>query len=76
MKTTPTTTGVRIQASTAKENAIVACMVQMLYVAPFVTDEEKARHSVQINTGATWRNWVEIPSRLYYGHLERIADGK
>lgn len=76
MKTTPTTEGIRIQASTAKENPIVAVIVELLQLVPTVSAEERARHSVQVNAGETWRNWVEIPSRLYYGPLRRLADGE
>ncbi|MCO8124508.1 hypothetical protein NHH03_22405 [Stieleria sp. TO1_6] len=73
MKVTTTTCGVRVQASTAKENAVVTVMVQLLAMAAGVTDEEQSRHSVQQGPDATWRNWVEIPSRLYYGPLKQAS---
>lgn len=77
MKITETTTGVRLQASTARENAIIAVMVELLHLAPATTADEAERHSVQcesqVDPSATWRNWVEIPSRLYYGALRRLV---
>lgn len=73
VKVTKTTTGVRLQASTAKGNNIIAVMVELLTLAPSTTAEETERHSVQAEPSATWRNWVEIPRRLYYGTLDRLA---
>lgn len=74
MKITKTLCGVRIQASSTKENPIVGVMVELLNVAPSITDEERKRHS-ELADGDTWRNWVEIPSRLYYGQMATLPDG-
>ncbi|MDV6030368.1 MAG: hypothetical protein F9B45_09730 [Phycisphaera sp. RhM] len=74
MKITETRNGYRIQASTSKENPIVAAMVALLQSSPEITTDERERHS-ELADGPTWRNWCEIPARVWSGSMAGMVGG-
>ncbi|QDV41428.1 hypothetical protein Enr13x_12670 [Stieleria neptunia] len=74
MKITETRNGYRVQASTQRENPAIAAMVALLAMAPEITDDERHRHS-ELADGQTWRNWCEIPARIWSGPMAAMAGG-